>query len=72
LTAGKTKEALAVMSKLSPEQLRDPAISAYYGICLAAAKDARADEYLELGKKAPRLLPEEQALIDKAEGHIIP
>jgi hypothetical protein len=65
LTEGDAKGAVKIMSSLTEEQLRDPAISAYYGICLASARDGRANSYLEIGQKAP-LLPEEKALIKKA------
>jgi hypothetical protein len=65
LSKGDTKGAVKIMSSLTEEQLRDPAISAYYGICLAAGRDERARAYLELGQKAT-LLPEEKALIEKA------
>lgn len=65
LTKGNINAATKVMNSLTPEQLRDPAISAYYGICLAAVHDRRAREYLEAGRKA-KLLPEERKLIDKA------
>jgi predicted Zn-dependent protease len=71
LTKGRVAQAAKVMNLLSEQQLRDPAVSAYYGICLAAAKDPRAREFLEIGKRAP-LLPEEKALIEKALGHIQP
>ncbi len=65
LTQGNTKEAVRIMSSLSAEQLSQPTISAYYGICLAAAGDEKARSYLDFGKQA-NLLPEEKALIDKA------
>lgn len=65
LTQGNAKEALHIMSSLTEEQLSDPTISAYYGICLAANGDEKALSYLDFGKKA-NLLPEEKALIDKA------
>ena len=64
---GDVEAAREAMQALSPEQLQTPAIAAYYGIILAAAgeKDA-AKQYLERGKQA-FLLPEEKALIAKAE-----
>jgi predicted Zn-dependent protease len=65
LTQGNAKEAVRIMSSLSAEQLSEPTISAYYGICLAAAGDEKARSYLDLGKQA-NLLPEEKTLIDKA------
>ncbi len=69
LTKGSVREAEKVMNAMSEEQLRDPAVSAYYGICLAAAKDPRAREFLEAGKNAT-LLPEERALLEKALGRL--
>ena len=71
LTRGKVQEAQKIMNSLSETQLRDPAVSTYYGLCLAAAKDPRAQEFLEAGKKAS-LLPQEEALIEKALGRISP
>lgn len=65
LTKGDAKGALKIMSSLTEQQLRDPTISAYYGICLAAVKDERARTFLEVGQRA-KLLPEEKALVDKA------
>ena len=55
------------METLTPEQLQSPNIAAYYGMILAAAgQKEKAREYLERGKQA-FLLPEEKALIAKAE-----
>ena len=52
---------------LSEEQLKTPAIAAYYGIVLAAAGEKeKARPYLEVGARA-FLLPEEKALLAKAE-----
>jgi hypothetical protein len=65
LSKGDVEGAVKIMGSLTEEQLRDPAISAYYGICLAATSDERASAYLEIGQKAT-LLPEEKALIEKA------
>jgi hypothetical protein len=63
---GESKKAEKVMSALSPEQLRQPEIAAYYGIVLAGAGDhARAAEFLDLSEKGG-LLPEERALVEKA------
>jgi Flp pilus assembly protein TadD len=63
--AGDTKKGLKILETLTPEQLHKPEIAAYYGILLAAAGDARAAEFLDLGEKAT-LLPQEKALIEKA------
>jgi thioredoxin-like negative regulator of GroEL len=64
--AGDSKKALAVLETLTPEQLRKPAVAAYYGVILAGAGDqTRAAEYLDLGEKA-NLLPQEKALVEKA------
>jgi hypothetical protein len=65
LTKGDAKGALKVLNTLSEEQLRNPAISAYYGLCLSATNDQKARTYLELAHRAT-LLPEEKVLIDKA------
>ena len=64
---GETNAALKVMGKLSEDQLKQPALAAYYGIFLAAAgKTSEAREYLALGQQA-QLLPEEKALVERAE-----
>ncbi len=65
LTKGYPKEAAKVMSSLTADQLREPAISAYYGLCLAAVHDEKAREFLTAGQQAP-LLPEEKKLVEKA------
>jgi hypothetical protein len=66
-TQGDTKKALKVLGTLSDEQLRKPEIAAYYGIILAASPESvRATEFLDLGEKAPNLLPQEKALLEKA------
>jgi predicted Zn-dependent protease len=65
LSKGNAPAAAKVMSSLTQEQLRDPSISAYYGICLAAVHDAKARDFLEAGESA-NLLPEEKALVAKA------
>ena len=65
-TQGDTKKALKIFSEMSPAELRQPEIAAYYGIILAASGDLeRAAEFLDLGEKAG-LLPEEKALMDRA------
>ena len=65
LTKGNAEAAGKIMNSLSAEQLKDPTISAYYGICLSALKDKRARKFLEAGEKAT-LLPEEETLLEKA------
>ena len=65
LTQGNTKEALRLISSLGADQLNNPTIGAYYGICLAAVGDEKARPYLDFAKQA-NLLPEEKALVDKA------
>ena len=65
LTQGDAKNAARLMSSLTEDQLAEPTISAYYGICLAGTKDEKARAYLDFGKKA-NLLPEEKGLIEKA------
>jgi Flp pilus assembly protein TadD len=65
LTRGDSKGAVKVMSSLTEDQLKDQAVSVYYGVCLAALNDPRAGDFLDAGKDAI-LLPEEQALVEKA------
>jgi Tfp pilus assembly protein PilF len=65
LSKGDTKGAAGVMNSLTAEQLKDPSVGAYYGICLAALNDPRASDFLDEGDKAT-LLPEERSLIEKA------
>lgn len=63
---GEPGVALKVMGKLSEEQLKQPALAAYYGVFLAAAgKTTEAREYLQLGQQA-QLLPEEKTLVERA------
>jgi Flp pilus assembly protein TadD len=65
-TQGDLKKALSVYRTLTPEQLHQPEIATYYGIVLAAAGEHdQAAEFLALGQKA-QLLPEERALLEKA------
>ena len=67
---GDVQEALKVISSLPEDQLKDPAIASYYGIILAAAGDReKARQYLEIGRGA-RLLPEEKALVERAEASV--
>jgi hypothetical protein len=69
-TNGDTTGALKIMSALTPTQLCEPAVAAYYGILLAAAGNSQtAREYLKLAATA-KLLPEEKALIKKAENSL--
>jgi len=64
---GDVKGALQAMDQLSPDQLRDPSVSTYYGVVLAAAgQKEKAGEYLRHAAEA-NLLPEEKALVAKAE-----
>lgn len=66
-TKGDIGGAIKVMSTLSDDQLKEPAVAAYYGVFLAAAgQTPRARDYLEIGKRA-NLLPEEKALMNRAE-----
>ncbi len=69
MTKGDISGALKIMTSLTEEQLRDPAVSAYYGICLAAAKDQRARSFLEAAQSTT-LLPEEKALVNKATAQL--
>lgn len=63
---GRTAEGLRALEALSPTQLAQPNIAAYYGVLLAV--DGRTDvakHYFDLASKA-RLLPEEQLLVEAA------
>ncbi|HSH38102.1 MAG TPA: hypothetical protein VK993_04890, partial [Chthoniobacterales bacterium] len=67
---GDAGAALQAIEALAPEQLNSPPIAAYYGIILAATgQKEKAREYLGRGKQA-FLLPEEKALIAKAESAV--
>lgn len=64
---GDNAKALKVFQTLPEEDLRQPAVAAYYGIILAALGDRpRASEFLALANTAA-LLPEEKALVEKAQ-----
>jgi hypothetical protein len=67
---GDAKGALDAMSKLRETQLQDPPVAAYYGIFLAASSEKdRARGYLERGRQA-NLLPEEKALLERAQSAV--
>ena len=67
----KTAEALSVMQKLKPEQLREPTVARYLGIFLAATGHGEeAGEYLALGEKG-FILPEETELISEARARAL-
>jgi Flp pilus assembly protein TadD len=64
---GDVAAARQALETLRPEQLQEPSIAAYYGIVLAAAGEKeKAREYLARGATA-FLLPEEKALVARAE-----
>ena len=66
-TVGDTEGALEIMNGIRENQLRDPSLAAYYGVILTAAgKNEKAKEFLALARSG-KLLPEERALIAKAE-----
>ena len=63
---GRPRAASEVMETLTAAQLREPSVAIYYGIFLAGGKrSAKAEEFLQLGEKWKRLLPEEEALLDR-------
>ena len=63
---GKYSEALEAFRRVREEDLRVPAIAAYYGIVLVANGDkTRAREFLDVGQKAT-LLPEERTFLARA------
>ncbi|MEN9573059.1 MAG: hypothetical protein RL514_914 [Verrucomicrobiota bacterium] len=64
----KSADALAAFAKLKPEQLLEPGIAAYYGLVLSAnGKTAEAGKFLQAARQA-LLLPEETALLARANG----
>jgi len=68
--SGDVKGAVKIMSQLTPEQLHDPSIAAYYGILLAAAgQNDAATEYFGRAEKA-KLLPEEEELVAQAKSSL--
>ena len=65
--AGDVEGALETLERLPEERRQEPSIAAYYGIILAeAGQREKAREYLARAADA-RLLPEEKALVAKAE-----
>ena len=70
LQSGDVKGALKIMSQLTPEQLHDPSVAAYFGILLTAAgEDETAAEYFDLATKA-KLLPEEEEMVAQAKASL--
>jgi predicted Zn-dependent protease len=66
-TVGDTEGALEIMNGIRENQWREPSLAAYYGVVLAAAgQNKKAKEFLDLATSG-KLLPEERALIAKAE-----
>jgi tetratricopeptide (TPR) repeat protein len=66
-TVGDTEGALEIMNGIRENQWREPSLAAYYGVVLAAAgQNKKAREFLDLATSG-KLLPEERALITKAE-----
>ena len=70
-TAGKTAEALELMDRLKEEELRHPAIAAYYVVILVeSGKLDRARSFLPNAQRAA-LLPEEQQLLSTATRKLV-
>ncbi len=68
--SGNVKGAVKMMSQLTPRQLREPSVAAYFAILLAAAgQNDAATEYFGLAEKA-ELLPEEEELVGKAKASL--
>jgi predicted Zn-dependent protease len=64
---GAYSEALAILEKLKPEELRNPAISVYYGLCLSSlGSTEKAKQHFQFAEKGI-LLPEEKALLQEAQ-----
>lgn len=65
---GRAVEAVRLMQRFTPEELRLPPVALYHGIFLAGAgQTAAAQEYLAAGSVAP-MLAEEKALFARARG----
>ena len=63
---GRSKEALGILGKLSPEALETPSVALYYGLLLSASGETnKAGKYLGIAQKGD-LLPEEKALVAEA------
>ncbi len=68
---GRTVDALEVLEKLSPQDLEEPNVAAYYGILLAANNaPEKAFHFLEIGRRG-NLLREEKALVENAGNSIL-
>ena len=64
----KDAEALKLFEQLSPAELEDPSIAAYYGIVLVSAgQKEKARKYLKLAEKAQTLPEERQLLVEAGE-----
>jgi predicted Zn-dependent protease len=64
---GRQQEAIQTLRALGLDRLDDPSLAAYYGIFLSAAGDKQtARTYLNKSAKA-FLLPEEQAMVERAK-----
>jgi len=63
---GRTREGLAVLTKLKAEALAKPSVALYYGLLLSAAGETnQAGQYLGIARQS-KLLPEEQTLLNEA------
>jgi tetratricopeptide (TPR) repeat protein len=70
LQSGDVQGALTIMNRLTPTQLHDPAVAAYYGVFLAAVgQPEAAAEYFEVAAKA-KLLPEEEEMVARAKASL--
>jgi Tfp pilus assembly protein PilF len=59
---GRSKDGLAAMQKLKPEDLASPSVALYYGLLLAANGETnKAGKYFDIAQKSS-LLPEEKTL----------
>ena len=64
---GKTNEAIKTSQQLTPQQLEEPSVAAYYGVLLMGAGDkTNALHYLQKADTA-KMLPEEKALVARAK-----
>lgn len=66
---GRTEDGLKALEVLSERDLSEPQVALYYAALLAAKGDqTKAIRYLVLAESSPRLLPEEQRLLEEIKG----
>jgi predicted Zn-dependent protease len=67
-TQGKTNEAVQTIQQLTPQQLDDPSVAAYYGVILMGVGDKAKGLQCLQKVDTTKMLPEEQAMVARAKG----